>query len=298
MPMRDTPRADIMDPLPQQILPVDERQADLTRRILAGAVPAIERCLYALRAATDADLAPRLPPAAAGQAYPYGRCQEITADVMARLRNRLRAPASDGERALRDFVLQGGVVRPVWGVLRGQYFQNAIQAGGLYMDVSNDTVVVTKPKVEILPIAESGLENVRDLAHFRTTAERYWKASVYANTLVPSLAPLLPVVTSSPGRLLPGLQSACDYMIALMTRDAFAQAEAWVSDGPSPPPDVAAAVLAHVPIDLHPLTGDGRAEAVAACRRARACGCHRDPGWRDVRVMEYLRIDARLSPDL
>ena len=57
------------------------------------------------------------------------------------------------ERAIREFIGKGGAFRSVWGVLREQYFQNAIQLGGLYVDVSNDTVVVTKPKVEILPIA-------------------------------------------------------------------------------------------------------------------------------------------------
>ncbi|WP_246148744.1 hypothetical protein [Skermanella pratensis] len=115
------------------------------------------------------------------------------------------------------------------------------------MDVSNDTVVVTKPKVEILPIAESGLVPVRDIEHFRATAQSYWGAAIYANHLVPSLAPLLPMISASPGRLKPGMQSACDYMIALMCRDGFRQAEDWLRDGPSPSPEIAAAVLASVP---------------------------------------------------
>lgn len=284
-----------MDVLTQQILPVDPRQEELTRRILLPALGEIEHSLYALRAEIDAELAPRLPVSGVpGNPYPHGRCLEITMSALTRLQKRLQAPANDGEQALRGFLLQGGAVRGVWGVLRGRYFQNAIQAGGLYLDVSNDTVVVTKPKVEILPMAESGLENVRDLAHFRATAESYWDAAVYANTLVPSLAPLLPVITDSPGRLLPGLQSACNYMIELMCRDAFQQAEDWVATAPAPPADAAAVLLASVPADLHPATGDGRAEAVAACRRARACGCHRDTGWWQVRMRDYLRIAARL----
>lgn len=279
--------------LPQQILPIDERQADLTQHFLTGAVKDIERMLYALRAETDAELAVKLPPAVAGKPYPYGRCEEITRHLVGVLGKRLQAPAAAGERALHAFLTHGGVVRQVWGVLRGQYFQNAIQAGGLYMDVSNDTVVVTKPKIEILPIAESGLENVRDLAHFRATAERYWNASLYANTLVPALAPLFPMISASPGRLKPGLQSACDYMIALMTGDGFRQAEDWLAQAPAPPAEVATALLATVPPDLWALTDDGRAEAVAACRRARACGCHQDVGWRNVQVLEYLRIVTR-----
>ncbi|MCW2247397.1 hypothetical protein M2352_003031 [Azospirillum fermentarium] len=282
-----------MDTLMQQILPVDARQEELTRRFLLPALGEIERSLYALRADIDAELAPRLPPIMGG-GYPRGRCLEITMAALARLQRRLRAPGDAGELALHNFVLHGGSVRLVWGVLRERYFQNAFQAGGLYLDVSNDTVVPTKPKVEILPIAESGLENVRDLDHFRTTAEGYWGAAVYANTLVPSLAPLLPLITVSPGLLEPGLQSACNYMIGLMCRDGFRQAEAWVANAPAPPPDVAAAILAAVPPDLLPRTADGRAEGIAACRHARACGNHQDAGWRDMRVRDYLRIAARM----
>lgn len=275
--------------LPQQIAPVDAAQAALTIRLLAGQTDALRGHFLALRAEVDAVLAPRLP-RAGGKAYPYGRCEEITRELYARLTLRLQQPQHPVEQLLHRFVREGGVVRTVWGVLREQYFQNALQFGGLYVDVSNDTVVVTKPQVEILPIERSGLEPVRDLAHFRLTAQRYWNATVYANHRLPSLAPLLPMVTVSPGKLVPGLQSACDYMIGLMCGDGFAQAEAWLRDGPALPPDI---VLPDVPADLLPWTPDGRAEAVAACQRARAAGCHLDDGWRQARVLDYLRSVRR-----
>ncbi|CAO3413281.1 hypothetical protein [Azospirillum doebereinerae] len=274
--------------LPQEIAPVTPQQAALTDRHLTSRGDGLMAYFLALRAETDAALAPRLP-MAAGQAYPYGRCEEITRDLFARLAARVARPVTAMDRVMRDFVAAGGMVRTVWGVLRERYFQNAIQFGGLYVDVSNDTVVVTKPKVEILPIAESGLVSPRGLAHFRETAALYWGASVYANHLAPSLAPLLPMVSASPGRLLPGLQSACDYMIGLMCRDAFQEAEAWLRDGPPPPPDVAEAVLATMPDDLR-AAADGREEAVTACRQAREAGRATDKAWRDARVMDYLRL--------
>jgi hypothetical protein len=274
--------------LPQQIAPVDATQSALTRVCLAGIGDALMAYFLALRAQVDATLAPQLP-FAGGKPYPYGRCEEITRDLHGRLLQRLRQPAHPVEHALHDFITRGGVMRSVWGVLREQYFQNALQFGSLYIDVSNDTVVVSKPAVEILPIESCGLVPVRDLAHFRQTAERYWGAATYANHLLPSLAPLLPMVTASPGRLVPGLQSACDYMIGWMCRDGFTQAEAWLRDGPAPPPDVAAAVWAATPADLLPWTGQAREEAVAACRRARVAGCHLDASWRQARVLDYLR---------
>jgi hypothetical protein len=284
----------MMPLLPQQIVPVDHRQAELTARLLAGRTDEIEAYFLALRAEVDATLSVRLP-VAAGKAYPYGRCEEITREVHARLLPRLRAPQAPVEQALHDFVAQGGAARTVWGVLREQYFQNAFQFGALYVDVSNDTVFVTKPKVEILPIESAGLVSVRDLAHFRQTAERYWGAAVYANHRLPTLAPLLPVITASPGRLLPGLQSACDYMIDFMCHDRFQQAEAWLADGPAPPDDM---VLAGAPADLLPWTGDPRAEAVEACRRARTAGCHANRDWRTARVMDYLRSVGQGSAGL
>jgi hypothetical protein len=259
--------------------------------MLAEALPAY---FLALRAETDAALAPVLPPAA-GKPYPYGRCEEITRDLHNRLVKRLEHPACAVEFALKGFIGKGGVFRSVWGVLREQYFQNAIQLGDLYVDVSNDTVVVTKPKVEILLMDASCLVSVRDLAHFRQTAERYWGATIYANHLTPPLAPLLPMISASPGRLRPGLQSACNYMIELMCRDEFREAEDWLRDGPAAPPEIAAAVLAGVPEDLRPRAADGageawRQEAVAACRQARAARFQTNQRWRNQRIMDYLRM--------
>jgi len=274
--------------LPQQIAPVDARQQSLTERHLTGRNAELTGYFLALRAEADKQLAPTLPPAA-GKAYPYGRCEEITREVFTLLNKHLQQAQTATQQTLHDFTANGGIVRTVWGVLREQYFQNALQLGGLYVDVANDTVDVNKPKVEILPMAASGLVCVQDLAHFRRIAAAYWGATLYANHLIPSLAPLLPIVSVSPGRLKPGLQSACDYMIALMCRDNFAQAETWLSDGPPPPADVARAVLSKAPADLHPWSTDNRQESINACRRARAAGCQSDSQWRDARVLDYLR---------
>jgi len=266
---------------------VTKDQARLTSKLLVPALDDLMGFLLAVRAETDAALAPRMP-VYAGKPYPLGRCQEINADVLARLKVRLAAPADRGARALKGFIMNGGVVRPIWGALRGRYFQNALQVGGLYVDVSNDTVVPTKPKVEILPIAESGLEPVRDAAHFAEIAAAYWGVTVYANHAVPSLAPILPMLSWIPGTR-PQLQAASDYMTELFRRDGFAAAEAWLTDGPAPPTEAVAAMRALCPPDLA-ADGDGRAAAIAACRDARAQGLHRDMAWRNARIADYLRI--------
>lgn len=275
-------------PLPQEIVSVEPGRAGETLRRLGGSTELLTAHFLALRLEVDAALAPRLKPAA-GKPYPYGRCEEISGEVFARLAARIERPTNEIDRALRAFAEEGGVIRRVWGALRGRYFQNAFQIGGLYVDVSNDTVVVTKPKIEILPIAESGLEPIRDLAHFREIAALYWGATIHVNHLAPSLAPLLPMISHAPGRLHPGLQSACDYMIGLMCRDEFREAEAWLAEGPLPPPEATAVVASRIPPDLRPWTTDPRAEAIEACRRARVAGVSTDTRWRDARVLDYLR---------
>jgi hypothetical protein len=277
--------------LPQQIAPVDRQRQELTERCFGAIIDQLADFFLLLREATDKELAPAMPPAG-GRPYPYGRCEEITRAVFGHLAIRLRAPPQrpvhPAEAAIRAFIGAGGGVRTIWGVLRGQYFQNAMQLGGLYVDVSNDTVDTAKPKVEILPLQDSGMEAIRDLEHFRRIAEIYWGAKVWANVLIPSLAPILPLVTASPGRLSPGLQSASDYMIALMCRDGFRQAEAWLQDAPAPPPEIAAAIVRGAPPELR-AGNDGRQQAISACRTARQAGHDETGVWRDDRVRDFLR---------
>jgi hypothetical protein len=80
-------------------------------------------------------------------------------------------------------------------------------------------------------------------------------------------------------------------MIELMCLDEFRQAEDWLRNGPAPPTNIAAAVLAGVPADLRPQAPDGGLrEAVSACEHARAANLQFDIGWRNKRIMDYLRM--------
>ncbi len=243
-----------------------------------------------LRAETDAFLGAGAP-AAYGKPYPYGYCQEITLGVLERLRLRMKSHAlAAGNGALHAFLAKGGEARCVWGVLRGTYFQTALQIGDLYVDVANDTVVPTKPKVEILPMAESGLEAVRDAWHFAEIAERYWGMRVYTNHALPSLAPVVPMIGVKPNGVA-SLQSVTDYMAGLFQRDGFRSAEAWLAEAPPPPPEVSAALRACASPELLAANPKiGVEPALAACRSARERGLATDQVWLFACLADCVRL--------
>ncbi|HEX2554622.1 MAG TPA: hypothetical protein VHL98_13045 [Microvirga sp.] len=261
----------------------------LTRRHLLPAQAALEDLFLRLRADTDRAIGPTTR-TYAGKPYPYGCCLEITNDVLERLKARIARPDHEGVRAVRAFLTAGGRGQRVWGVLRGRYFQNALQFGGLYVDVANDTVDGAKPKVEILPMAEAGLEAVRDAWHFAAVAEAYWGLRIFANHALPSLAPLLPMIGLRPdGRL--RLRGTSGYMLDLFQSDGFVRAEDWLGRGPVPPRPVVEALRAACSEELLAANPSAGAEAaVLACRAARASGRAASREWRAARLAEFQQI--------
>lgn len=177
----------------------DERVRTLTERRLGPLLGELEALMLELRQGVDRDVASgRLPIPKRRHPFPKGFCREIRDAVFARLKQRIAAPDTPVTQALAAFVREGGLLSPIWGALRGSYFQNAIQVGALYVDAANDTVTVTKPKVEILPLESSGLEPVGDVGHFARIAQLYWGGTIWANTLFPRLAPVLPIIHIGP----------------------------------------------------------------------------------------------------
>ncbi|WP_244619641.1 hypothetical protein [Skermanella aerolata] len=75
----------------QWIIPLDDAQAMLIRLCLTRISESLMEYFLALWAETDTALAPLLPPAG-GKPYPYGRCEEITRELHARLMKRLERP--------------------------------------------------------------------------------------------------------------------------------------------------------------------------------------------------------------
>ncbi|ACJ01094.1 DUF6447 family protein [Rhodospirillum centenum] len=262
--------------LTQEPAPVTPDAAARTARFLLPRLAILESFFLGVRAEVDTDLAGHLT-SPSGKPYPLGCCREITLCALEKLRARIAASGCEASRALADFIRDGGELRCVWGILRDRYFQTALQLDGLYVDVANDTVTVTKPKVEILPMEESGMAAVQDAAHFARIAEAYWGLRIYANTALPSLAPLLPMIGAAPGQR-PGLLSATVYMVGLFCRDRFRSAEAWLCSAPEPPPEIVADLQRRHGLEPGD-TASGRQAAVEACRSYRASDCAFDTVW-------------------
>ncbi len=181
--------------------PLDGRQKALSDRLVMPIVPNLADTLLQVRLTVDRDVAHgRLRFARRAHPYPKGYCQEITRTVASRLPAWLDNHDDVVAANLLAFQTAGGVFTEIWGDLRSQYFQNAIQIGTLYVDVANDTVDTTKPKIEILPLAESGFQSVTTFEHFLLVARRYWGGQFYANTVFPHLAPVLPIIHVAPSR--------------------------------------------------------------------------------------------------
>ena len=176
----------------------DVRQQALTERHLEPNKDAIFSDLLRLRAEFDCSIEHSLHQHPRLDQYPTGFCLEITKGVLRLINRELANPTTPAMHALRRFCEQGGCAKRVWGNLRHQYFQNAIQIGSLYVDVANDSVDRNKPKVEILPMSAANFYPLSDYDSYSGLAERYWKAQAYPNRYLPPLAPLFPLLLVYP----------------------------------------------------------------------------------------------------
>ena len=258
-----------------------DTQAALTARYLLPVLPALETYLLAVRRQLDPELQ-RLQPMKLDKPYPLGQCLEIATAVQQRLRTvteaHLPADAVIGLRALRAFQRAGGTLRLVWGDLRGQYFQNAFQIGTLYVDVANDTVTPTKPKVEILPFDQAQFIPIRDFQHFSQIARAYWGDEIYPNHVLPRLAPHCPLIhVTGKGRIM--LHVATQYMLALTRSQGFAPSEAVLREAAMPPAvfEQACRAFQDAGHTLPKSPEHGRTLALQQCRQQQAKRWHLDP---------------------
>lgn len=222
----------------ERVMPVDARQEELTERLIVPALPRIEAEFLEIREELDREMRRQLAanPQSAIKGdpsrYPKGYCLPITIGAFERFVQRgIGSGGSEAFDALWRFHRAGGVVGRIWGVLREQYFQNAMQFGSLYFDVANDTVDVRKPKIEHMPLAASGFRNVESIADFASIAERYWNCTIHPNLHFLRLAPVAPLIRLDADR---ERLSLCTFSAGMHRRsldEGFREAEAFLCDG-------------------------------------------------------------------
>jgi glycosyltransferase involved in cell wall biosynthesis len=255
--------------------------AQLTEKYLQPVLPALEAFLLDLRRKVDFELT-ATSPQKYGKSYPLSQCLEISKAVQKLVgtvdANLLSGPVLIGCLAMRGFLAAGGEMRRVWGDLRGSYFQNAFQIGSLYVDVANDTVVPSKPKVEILPFEASGLAAIKDYNHFAKIAESYWSVTAWPNHVFPEIAPFFPLLLETRNGSFE-LRDSGGYMTSLNLNRAFNPAEAYLSKTALPEEvrERAAYDLAPLATSLPNASAAGRHEGLKALQRYRSKAVHRDP---------------------
>ena len=304
MPVEDVARMppDVWPPrlLPNEPrIPDPARQAVLTASHLSPHLSALEACLLTVRRQLDPELK-RQQPVKLGKPYPLGQCLEIALAVQKRLRvvkeASLSGDAAVGLRALRVFQRAGGDFRQVWGDLRGMYFQNAFQVGTLYVDVANDTVTPTKPKVEILPFNEAQFIPIRDYRHFGQITRIYWQHEVYPNHVLPELAPHCPLIFVSPDGQF-RVQNATQYMLAMTRSKAFAPSEEVLSEAPMPEGlfERIRRGLQESGYKLPQTPEHGRTLAMQNCRQQRAKRWHLEAGRVGRVIQEVMQVNQLLA---
>lgn len=171
-------RADQEAPTRRRLIP----QIDTLLGRLAAHRAAVDEIFEKKRAGLSANAT-----ATAGEAplanYPIGFCSVIRDQVFERLL---------ADREFHALIGSEVILKKIFVLLKGRYFQNALQLGNLYVDVANDTVDIAKPKLEWLRIEEVDYENAVDWPAVAAVGRRYYELELYPNLLFPLAFPAAP----------------------------------------------------------------------------------------------------------
>ncbi|SBS30732.1 hypothetical protein MSP8887_02561 [Marinomonas spartinae] len=260
----------------------DEKQVDIIARDLAY-----------LRLQVDLELVPRYP-MFLDKAYPLGRCKEIRDEVFALLQEALPKATEPGLVLMREALAKGATLKKVWGSLRDEYFQNAMVLGDWYIDVSNDTVNPNKPRVEILPLAQSRFFRITSFEQFIKIARSYWEVEVYRNDTCPALAPFLPLIyVDAKGGCWMG--EANDDMLCLAMDSQFLLSERILTELPTLPTVFRNKWKNSLDSIKNNEFIHGEGQPLDFCRAYRQQQKYLDMPFRDSAVMAYLSLPKRIS---
>ena len=210
----------------------DRSQERVTDRVLIPSMPRIVQALEGARRSVDSEMAASVT-AVTGHAraglpcfptiddYPIGFCHVIRDGVRSRLR---------GDPSWRALVRRGVVVRDVFVILKGRFFQNAMQVGNLYVDVANDTVDRAQHWLEWARVRDVEYENPSSIPRIASVATSYYSCTVHPNLHFPEIAPFMPLMAV----LGDGSVVLLDFSPVVFMKDlasGFSEFKAWVASG-------------------------------------------------------------------
>lgn len=249
----------------------------------------LEKQLVMLRIDADLTLLPKYPYFAT-KPYPLGRCKEIRDEVHTRLLDALKTSSSAAMQKISQYVQNGGVIEKAWGSLRDEYFQNAMIIDKWYVDVSNDTVYPNKPRVEILLLENANFHPIETFEKFIQIAKNYWQVEVYANTVLPALAPYFPLICVN-DKGASWLAAGNDVMVAVAMNSQYQLSERVLSQTTPPPNHVVASwrsALATHTTDSPFLAQQGC--PLSFCEQYRQAGLYNDIQHRNSAVMGFQAL--------
>jgi hypothetical protein len=131
--------------------------------------------------------------------YPVGFCYPITQFCFKILHQKLQ---ENPQHIVQRYVDKGGVLKIIWGDLRSQYFQTAIQLGDWYIDVAYDAIDRNKPKIRCARFHESDFKDITSFQQYISIKEPYHKGAIYVNNILPELFPHFPFIfVNTEGRI-------------------------------------------------------------------------------------------------
>lgn len=190
---------------------VDEKQRSLTQEFLIPEIEAITQELAQLRKEFDRrirgvlkKMLSRIPPQCAKdpslrnpRKYPVGFGDTITDGVWVEVLKRMKYPSTPGMSAISRFNKRGGHLKQIAGIRHNRFFQNALQAGSLFVDTVNDTLDKAKPPVEICDLSQSGFSNIEDFSSESDVLEQHLGYKIFPQRVFPFLTPFFPVIRIS-----------------------------------------------------------------------------------------------------
>ncbi|TQF69730.1 hypothetical protein [Pseudoalteromonas luteoviolacea] len=254
----------------------------------------LEIYLAELRLQIDAKLAQEYP-FFSDKPYPLGRCKEIRNTIFQILQKKLSAPKLDAPLiALQSNSAANCELKPVWGSLRDEYFQNALLWGDWYIDAANDTVNPNKPRVEITQLVNSGFGPITSFEQFCLIARKYWQVTIYKNDVYPALAPFLPLLcVNEKGAC--WLAAANDDMISLARQSQFTLSERIIKELANPPERVRLCWYQTYSEVSNPLLKRTDLNPIEFCQRYRCEKKYQNLHFRDEIVKAYLHLAHGVS---